>query len=85
MDKYQMIAHSESPCFYADYDYEQNVPQLYEVDIQNEYQLLLEIRQELYLIGEFFNDNQQIIQKSLVIGMKSYLNELSTSREISQY
>ena len=84
-----MIAHSESPCFYADYDndydYEQNVPQLYEVDIQNEYQLLLEIRQELYLIGEFFNDNQQIIQKSLVIGMKSYLNELSTSREISQY
>jgi hypothetical protein len=42
---YQMIPSSDNPCFYDEYDYQENVPQLYEVDIQDEYQLLLEIRQ----------------------------------------
>ncbi len=82
---YQMITFSDNPYFYDEYDYEQNVPELYEVDIQNEYQLLLEIRQELRLLNEIYSDNQSIIQKSLIIGMKSYLNELTVSREMSQY
>jgi hypothetical protein len=82
---YQMIPSSDNPFFYDEYVYQENVPTIYDIDIQNEYQLLLEIRQELYLIGELFNDNQQIIQKSLIIGMKSYLNELTVSREMSQY
>ena len=67
--------------FYFDYD--QPVPFLYEIDIQNDYQCLLEIRQELYLSGDSHN-NQKIIEDSLSLGMKSYLNQLITCREMSR-
>jgi hypothetical protein len=65
------------------FDYDQPVPFLYEIDIQNDYQCLLEIRQELYLSGDSHN-NQKIIEDSLSLGMKSYLNQLITCREMSR-
>jgi hypothetical protein len=65
------------------FDYDQSVPFFYEIDIQNDYQCLLEIRQELYLSGHSHN-NQKIIEDSLSLGMKSYLNQLITCREMSR-
>ena len=66
------------------FDYEQPVPFFYEIDIQNNYECLLEIKQELYLAGDFCNDNQKIIEDSLKKGMQLYLNELIVSREMNQ-
>lgn len=65
------------------FDYEQPVPFFYEIDIQNNYECLLEIRQELYLSGDSHN-NQKIIEDSLTKGMQLYLNELIVSREMNQ-
>ncbi len=67
------------------FDYDQPVQFFYEIDIQNNYQCLLEIKQELYLAGDFCNDNQKIIEDSLILGMKSYLNDLTVTREMSNY
>ena len=65
------------------FDYDQPVPFFYGIDIQNDYQCLLEIRQELYLSGDSHN-NQKIIEDSLSLGMKSYLDQLITCREMSR-
>jgi hypothetical protein len=66
------------------FDYDQPVPFFYEIDIQNDYQCLLEIRQELYLSGDSHN-NQKIIEDSLTKGMQLYLSELIVSREMSDF
>jgi len=80
-----MLSSNINKCIYADFIYEQKIPFVYEFDIHNLYELFTDIKQELYLNGETIDDNQQIIENSLILGMKSYLNELTTSREMSDY
>jgi hypothetical protein len=53
------------------FDYDQPVPFFYEIDIQNDYQCLLEIRQELYLSGDSHN-NQKLIEDSYIYHLYEY-------------
>ena len=80
-----MLSSNINKCIYADFIYEQTIPFVYEVDIHNLYEIFLDIKQELYLNGEAIDNNQQIIEDSLKKGMEMYLNELSVSREMSDF
>ena len=43
MERYQMLTDEDNTCFYADYDDERTLPYHYQINIENEYDLFLNI------------------------------------------
>ena len=82
MKGYQMLTDEDNTCFYADYDDERTLPYHYQINIENEYDLFQEIIFELCERGDFCIEHKKIIQKSMKLGMESYLNELIEARKM---
>jgi hypothetical protein len=73
-----------NPYFFGDYCVGENLPEQYVVDIQNEFEIFQEILHEFFLMGEVTIEHQPIVQKSIELGMKLYLNELVEARKMRE-